>query len=230
MAIQTINSNSVQPLGPANMGLSTEQGDTWQAAVTKFNAMFVELYGANTFTGAKTFAGAATFQSTVALQGATTVTAGTGAESFLPAGNINAGVTTIGSSATNTTQTLVSYSLPANTLGTNGAGILVTAWGRKAGNAAPMTLQLNVGGASINSAADTDNASHFVLRGFATRRAANAQQVLFTGQRGTANLAVKSTSDTSVDTDTITISVQGLDGSAAQSNVLLDGLVIEFFG
>ncbi len=45
MAQQTVNSNSVQPLGEPNSGLSTEMGDTWQAAVVKLNAMFSDLYG-----------------------------------------------------------------------------------------------------------------------------------------------------------------------------------------
>jgi hypothetical protein len=44
VAIQTINSNSVQPLGEPNSGTGTEMGDTWNSAVTKLNAMFTDLY------------------------------------------------------------------------------------------------------------------------------------------------------------------------------------------
>jgi hypothetical protein len=207
MAIQTINSNSVQPKGIPNMGDSTEQGDTWDAAIVKLNAMFVELYG-----------------------GGAALTAGTSTATFRASGNINVVDTTVGSSATNTTQTLVSYVLPANVLANVNSGIFVTAWGRKAGNAAGVTFQLNIGGSSINTGNGTQSGVTWLLSGEAYKKAANSQQELYTAQVGTVFTAPKSTSDTSVDTGTISISVQALDASAAQSNVLLDGLVVEFFG
>lgn len=211
MAIQTITPNTTQPLGLPNTGTGTDEGDTWGQVATKLNAMFVELYGASTYTGLKTFP------------------AGAGTATYGAAGTISRAVTTIGSSATNTTQTLLSYTLPANTLNANGASILVTAWGRKGANAAPVTLALNIGGASINTGAGTQNGVSWMLTGQAFRAAANSQQEVYTAQVGAVLTAVKSTSDTSVDTGTIAISVTALDASAAQSNVLLDGLVVEYF-
>lgn len=44
MAINLVNNNSTQPLGIPNTGTGTDQGDTWDAAVLKMNAMFQELY------------------------------------------------------------------------------------------------------------------------------------------------------------------------------------------
>jgi hypothetical protein len=144
-------------------------------------------------------------------------------------GNINRQIGTIGSSATNTTQTLATYSLPPNTLKSVNNGILVQAWGRKAGNAAPVTLALNVGGTTINTGSFTSSGSHWFLDALIYKTAANAQQELYTGQLGATLVTPKSTNDTSVDTGTITITVQALDASAGQSNVLLDGLVTEYF-
>jgi hypothetical protein len=208
MVQQIINSNSVQPLGPPNFGTSVEQGDTWDAAVLKINAMFTEMYS-----------------------GVIAVSAGTGAATLLPSGNIQKSVTTIGSSATNTTQTLISYSLPANTLSRVGSGIVVTAWGRKANNAAGVTFALNVGGTSINTgnvATSGGISWMFVCESY--KQASNVQEQMYTGQTGTTVTAGKSTSDTSTDTSAIVITMQALDASAAQSNVLLDGFVVTYFG
>lgn len=51
MALQVLNSNSVQPLGLPNTGTGTDEGDLWNAAVTKLNAMMTELYGRTGGTG-----------------------------------------------------------------------------------------------------------------------------------------------------------------------------------
>lgn len=208
MAIQTILTNSVQPLGLPNTGSSVEQGDTWDSGMAKANAMFVEIYG-----------------------GAAPQTAGAGAATFKTSGNIQKSVTTIGSSATNTTQTMISYSLPANTLSAVGAGIWVTAWGRKANNAAPVTLALAVGGKNINTgSSNVSGGVTWIMEAEAYKNGASSQQELYTAQINNVFTAPVSTSDTSTDTAAITIAVQALDASAAQSNVLLDGFVVEFFG
>ena len=208
MVQQTINNNSVEPIGPPNLGTSVEQGDTWNVAVTKLNAMFTEMYS-----------------------GTAATAAGTGAATFLDTGNIQKSVTTIGSSATNTTQTLISYSLPANTLSRVGSGIMVTAWGRKANNAAGVTFALNVGGTTINTGnIATSGGISWQFISEVYKQASNIQEQMYVGQVGTTVVAPKSTSDTSTDTAAITITMQALDASAGQSNVLLDGFVVTYFG
>lgn len=145
------------------------------------------------------------------------------------AGNLSVSVSQIGSSATNTTQTLKSYTLPADTLNADGRGVKITAWGTFAGNAAPKTMQLNFGGASINAGSVTQSGSTWLFEGYVYRSAANTQRILFKQNVGGVVVVPKSTSDTSVDTGTISISVQGLDASATQSNILCNGLVVELF-
>lgn len=51
MAQSTINNNSVQPLGLPNTGVGTDEGDLWNAAVVKLNAMLTELYNRTGGTG-----------------------------------------------------------------------------------------------------------------------------------------------------------------------------------
>ncbi len=157
--------------------------------------------------------------------------AGVGAstETFSPSGTIHVSLDQIGSSATNTTQTLLSYSLPASVLDTNGATIEVEAWGAKAANAAPVTLQLNVGGASVNTGSSTGSGFSWQMKGVGGRRGSAVQRYFFSGWRAALGITASSTGDTSTDSTAITISVQANDASAAQSNVLLDGLVVRFF-
>jgi len=152
-----------------------------------------------------------------------------GATAIKPSGNISANTTTIGSSATNTTQTLLSYSLPANSLNTNNNGIQITAWGRCAGNAAPKTIALNVGAMFESTGAANGNATAWKVTGMVYRTSANNQKGFFEATHSNALVAPKSSTDTSVDTSAITISVTCLDASAAQSNILIDGMTIEYF-
>jgi hypothetical protein len=210
MAKQTINTNSVQPLGLPNTGVSTEQGDTWDNAMAKVNAMFTELYN-------------------VVVSGAKSFVAGLGTAVFGASGNISTQVGVIGSSATNTTQTLASYVLPASTLAIAGNGIMVTAWGQKAANAAPCTLALNIGGMTINSGAISASGSSWMSEGIYFKSAASAQVGNLNQVFGNTVSKTVSGTDTSVDTGTINISVTMLDASAGQSNILLDGLIVEFF-
>lgn len=210
MAKQTINNNSVEPLGISNMGLSTEQGDSWNTLVSKLNTMFTELYNVLT-AGAKSFV------------------AGTGTAVFGAAGNISTQVGVVGSSATNTTQTLLSYVLPANTLAAAGNGIMVTTWGTKAANAAPATLQLAIGGMTINTGAQVFNGSSWMMSGIYYKTGSNTQVGNLNSVFGNTIKQTVSGTDTQVDTGTINIAVTLLDASAGQSNILLDGLVVEYF-
>lgn len=192
---------------PPPLAQSDEFGDSWFEALTTIQANFVDLYA----------------------QAAGAVPAGTGSGTFGLAGDLSVSVTQIGSSATNTTQTLKSYTLPGNTLEANGRGLRIKAWGTKAANAAPVTLALNFGGGTINTGSYTQSGTSWVLKMDVYRRGSAVQRIAAEAIIGSVPVACKSTGDTSTDSTNITISVQALDASAAQSNVLADGLVVEFF-
>lgn len=214
MAIQTINSNSVEPLGGPNLGLSVEQGDSWAAAVTKLNAMFVDLYngGGNISFQAGGSAGA------------------TG--QYKASGNVAKIAGPIGSSATNTTQTLASYTMPANMFNAAGQELELTVWGTTAANAAPKRVTLNVGGTTYTTGTQNMNAAPFEISGIYMRgNAASTQNAVFSGvSSGTLVITPVNSTDTSVETGTIAVTVTMADASAAQSNVLLYGFTVEYFG
>lgn len=137
-------------------------------------------------------------------------------------------VTAVANTATNTLVTLMSYSLPANALDKNGRSLFIKAWGRFAGNAAPKSVQLKFGGASFASGTSTQSGGVWQLEGRVIRSAASVQSILFAGSLGTTGIAPSVTSDTSVDTAAITISAAAKDDSATQSDVIQDGLLVQY--
>jgi hypothetical protein len=205
VAIQTINPNSVQPLGVPNTGTGSDQGDTWDVAVAKLNAMFVELYAGGAFV------------------------AGGGSASYEANGNLvnTAGPVTSGNTATS--QTLASYTLPANSLQDVGQEINVTAWGVVAGNAASKSIALNIGGTTVNTGTQTGSGYTWLLSGKYIKSSGNAQNYFYSGNASGAAITQKAGTDTSVDTGTIAVNVVATDASAASSDITLLGFTVEFF-
>lgn len=201
MALQVINSNSTQPLGGPNGGLGTDQGDTWDVAAVKLNAMFAELYA-----GEQT----------------------AGGTNIRPSGNISAVAGPIGSSATNTTQTLASFSLPANSLDTVGRELEVSAWGTTGATGTP-GIQLNIGGATGSIATASHTSLSWEINGQCMKAGSNAQNDFFQTIIGSTVGSALNKTDTSTDGSAITISLTAVDPAAVQSSVILYGFTIEFF-
>lgn len=207
MARIAIKNNSTEPLGGPNLGLGTDQGDSWNTTVANLNSMFTELYGGS----APTVAGGST-------------------ATFLASGNIAKVPGVIGSSATNTTQTLASYTAPASLFNASGQMLEISAWGVVAGNAAPKTIALNVGGVALTTGTQTGNGYSWDLYGTYMRTGASTQSAYLAGQASGGLVTQKSSTDTTVETGTFAITVTMADASAAQSNVLLFGFAVEYFG
>lgn len=162
--------------------------------------------------------------------GNVSLTPGTAASgTFKPAGMLHVNVTPLSSSATNTTQTMMSYSLPANALAANGQGVMITAWGTYGGNAQTKTVALEFGGVNINAGALTQSGSTWVLTGRVHRIGSSSQAVLFDGKAGSVSLTAKGTSDTSTDTGAISIAVKALHASASAADVVQSGLTVEYY-
>lgn len=100
--------------------------------------------GIATFANGAVFSGSATFSGTTALPTGTTVAAGTGSETGTLTGTIHVDTTVTTSAATSKT-TIVSYSLPANSLSANGKGVRILAWGSCAANGNNKTVTIDVG-------------------------------------------------------------------------------------
>lgn len=120
MALQTVNSNSAQPLGGPNMGLGTDQGDSFDTLVSKINAMMSELYGR---TGGSSSLGASGLvPSQLPLTDATTTagvfltaTPGSGAFGISETAGTSIALTGESTSASSKTDAfLIDYVLPAN--------------------------------------------------------------------------------------------------------------------
>jgi hypothetical protein len=205
MARQVINSNSVQPLGPPNGGLSTEQGDTWDAAVLKMNAMTADLYGG------------------------TALVAGGGSATYGAAGNVSKVPGTVTSAGTTSSQTLASYSLPAGTFTAAGQEVEVTAWGVVAANTAPKSIVMNMGGATVTTTTQTGNAYAWWLEGTYMYDGSNVESYLFTGQASGGNVTQKAGTDNQSAASAIALNLVVTDASAATGNVLLLGFTVEFF-
>lgn len=200
------------PVGhmPPNTGDSTEFGDTFKTVVDNLNTMLTEVYAA--------------FSSTFG-----TYAAGGGTATYKPEGVISRTVGPLGSSATNTSQTLASYTLPASSFNAAGQEVDVVAWGTVAANAAPKTIQLGVGGAFANTGTQTGNGYAWQLQSKTIRTGASTQDTIFGGTGSGGAITLKNQTDTSVETGTVSIAVTCADASAAQSNVLLYGFVVEYF-
>lgn len=154
---------------------------------------------------------------------------GAASGSFKPSGALHVNVTSLSSSATTSTQSMMSYSLPANALSANGKSVRVTAWGTLGGNAQDKVVELNFGGVNINSGTVTQSGTTWHLTAQAYRLSSGNQVIIFDGKIGSVNLAAAATTDTSTDTGAISIFVEALHASASAADVVQKGLVIEYF-
>lgn len=132
-------------------------------------------------------------------------------------------VTTIASTAT---QTLASFVVPASTLGAVGTNLQVTAWGVSGGNSNSKAISMAVGGAVFNAGTSTGSGFAWILEANTIKTAANAQDTVFTGASSGLLLAPKNSTDTSVDTGTISITVTA---SGTVADITLYGMTVEFF-
>ncbi len=198
----TIKNNSTEPLGGPNMGVGTDQGDSWNTTVANLNAMFNDLYGNSSGITAANRRG--------------------------PVIDLSTNVAAFSSANTNTSQTAMTYSLPASTLTTTGAGLYVETWGNVANNAASKSINLAVGGKSLSTGSFTSAAVSWSIDAYYFRTGASAQTALFEGWTGSTRVSSTTGTDTSVETSPITIAVTVTDASAASANVLVNGLLVQY--
>lgn len=162
--------------------------------------------------------------------GNVTLVPGTAAVSntYQPAGALSVNVTAQASTATTSTQTMMSYSLPANSLNSNGRGVLVRAWGITGGSTGNKVIALNIGGKALQSST-TQSGSTWQFTALYFRTGASAQDALMNGQFHTTALAPTNGTDTSTDTGAITIAVTASQGSASATDVTQQGLIVEYY-
>jgi hypothetical protein len=155
--------------------------------------------------------------------------AGKGAATFQPSGNLSVNTTTAATSATNVQQTLMTYSLPANTLAIVGQALLITAWGITAGNAAPKNIGIAVGGLTFLCGTETQSGAAWAFQAEYFKIASLSETGFFTGDVGSTRQTCTVLSDTAVDTAAITVSVVATDVSAGSGNITCNGMAVTAF-
>ena len=158
------------------------------------------------------------------------VNAGTGLATIQPDGTLTALLTSTGTDAAVTEKDLLSYTMPANTLGKNNQGLEIIAWGSFAANANTKTVRLYFGTNVLmsNDITTAPNNQAWFFHAWVGRRGASSQTAIADGKLGvTQQTAVKGT--LAVDTTAAAvIKVTGQNGIATANDILADGLVIRF--
>lgn len=156
--------------------------------------------------------------------------AGAGSATYLPSGVINVNTTNAGTAADLVKTTLISYTLPANSLNANGKAVRVKAYGVFAGNANSKSAGIDFGGTELISKTSVYNNLSWSIEALVIRNGTNSQEYIaeldVDGQsagrrRGTAAIT---------DTANIAIDIWGQNGVASASDIVAEGMIVEYLG
>jgi VCBS repeat-containing protein len=157
------------------------------------------------------------------------VDAGTGTADAGIGGVLTASVTTVGTTAVTTEETLWSYSLPANTLSSDTYGVRIYVWGSTAGNANNKTIRLKFGGTVVSVESSTSfNGVAWIAEARVFRTGASAQKAIGDFARGTTNPDRRVTTPAEATSGAITISLTGQNDVASINDIVLLGAYVEF--
>lgn len=138
-------------------------------------------------------------------------------------------VTPVGTGADTTEDNLMTYSLPAGTLSTNGMGVRITAWGTGVNTADTTTVRAYFGSTLLVGPALTANSTNSwrvvceVFRTGATAQTA-AGSLICTGSLATA----KVTTPAETLSGAVTIKLTGQRASTSSANsIIQDGMIVE---
>lgn len=232
--------NTVKPLSDAaeDLGTSTKQWrNLWlsgnvdadgNAAIGGTLAVTgaATLSSTETVTGTATHTGAVTFSS-----GDNSFKAGASTETHKGAGIINVDTVQAATGANTTDTTLFSYTLPANALDATGRTIRFTAYGTTGATANNKTIRIKwngTGGTSAPAITTAGNGTAWMLQGVITRTGSSTQDTFGTAQVSGVVGAVSFATAAATDSGTITIHVTGQNGTAAASDIVYEGSIIEY--
>lgn len=156
--------------------------------------------------------------------------AGTGSETFRPNGVINIDTTSGATTAVTTEETLITYTLPANTLNANGKGVRIRVTGQTANNANTKTIRLYFGSTVLmsNDITTTPNSQSWEFDAMVIRTSSTTEKCI---SRGTVATASQTTTYTGAGEDvtaTIVIKVTGQNGTASASDITAQMLMVEY--
>jgi len=156
------------------------------------------------------------------------VSIGGGTETAKLGGVIHIDATHAATIADTNLTTLVTYSLPANTLNTDGQSLRLTAWGQNAANGNTKNYFLTFGGDTVASRGTSNSGTGWRLEAVLTRVGANSYDYSGLSIDGTSMTAGVPANASETMTAAIVIAVKALNGSASADDCQFDGILIEF--
>lgn len=156
--------------------------------------------------------------------------AGAGSETFKPAGVINADTTAGLTTAVITEETLITYTLPASSLNTNGKAIRLRVAGQCAANTNTKTVRLYFGTTVLisNDITTAPNNQSWEFEATIIRTAATTQKCMSRGTVANVNQTSTYTGSGQTLTGNVVIKVTGQNGVATASDITAQFLHVEF--
>jgi hypothetical protein len=165
------------------------------------------------------------------LKGPATVMAGTGTATPGIGGKLFASATAVGTPASTVETDLIAYSLPANSLSSNGMGLRIRAWGTTGANGNQKTVNLYFG-STILIASPTAGANNkdWVLEAVLLRSGTTSQGSIGGGQFNGTTLATDYTAPAETLSGAVTVKVTGKNNNATANDIVAQGMLIEYIG
>lgn len=203
--------------GTLNKGLVFESG------ANNNNVLGCTITGATTITIDNSGAGNIVIASGIA------VPMGGSSSSISVVGKATAQLTQVATIANTSETTLQTYSFPANAFNATGQSVRAKAWGSFAANANNKTVKLYFGSSSfVNSGAVAGNNVKWVIEGTVHRTGSSTQKSNGHFVHGVSEVGIQNNSLTETDTAAITIKVTGQNGTASASDIVCEGMVVDF--
>lgn len=147
--------------------------------------------------------------------------------SSLTATLLSLNTTSTGNGADTTEDVLMTYSLPANTLGTTARGLKITAWGNTAANADNKTIKLYFGSEVIASPTAATNNKGWYMYMEVYHTGANAQVAFGYGQVDTTAVTPLITTGAETESSAIVIKVTGTAGTGNANDIVAKAMIVE---
>jgi hypothetical protein len=141
-------------------------------------------------------------------------------------GQITAQLSTTGTGADTTEDTLQTFTLPANTLDANGRCLRIRAWGTYGATATNKTIRLYFGVVIYNSTALAQNGTSWILEAEVYKTGSNNQTSWATILAGNSDPGAQVNTPNQTDSSGIVIKVTGQNGTANANDIVCNGMSV----
>lgn len=137
--------------------------------------------------------------------------------------NVN---TTAASNVSTSETDLISYTLPANSLSSNGKGVRITAWGTVAANGNTKKIKLYFGSSLFDTGTTTWTGTSWFFRLLIIRTGSSTQEMIAHILAGTTDTNVTHATPSEDTTGDIVIKTTGESGTSSD-DITCEGLIVE---